>query len=249
MIPKTNTKQRSPVPRLIGTRHETSLHRQLKFSYVGCGRTEAEVAGFVADGISPEGEFIEVQTSNFGPFKRKAQELARLGRVRVIYPIIIAKYLEFFDSDGKHQYRRKSNRRGTPWDLFNVLIYAPDLPLIRGLTIELALVDASEQRIRDGKGSWRRQGLSIKDRALIAWHERIRLEKPADYLRFVPFERKERFTSAMLGERAGIRTNLARKTLYVLTRLGIVQKTGKERNALVYRVVSHKRVFPKLTMI
>ena len=221
----------------IGTWSETSLHRALKFSYTGLGRTEAEVDGFVADGISADGEFIEVQTGSFGPLKKKAQAFAAQGKLRIIYPVIITKYIEVFDTKGKRLYRRKSPRRGNPWDLFDALVYAPELPLIHGLTIELALVDVSEQRFRDGKGSWRRKGISIRDRNLLALHERIRLKKPSDYLRFVPFSKKELFTSANLGEKAGICRNLAQKTLYVLARLGVIEKTGKQRNTLIYRII------------
>jgi len=97
-------------------------------------------------------------------------------------------------------------------------------------------VDAVEQRVRDGKGSWRRKGLSIRDRQLITIHERICLKKPADYRRFIPFERNEQFTSANLAERVEISPGLARKTLYVLIKLGIVKRTGKQRNAFIYRL-------------
>jgi len=220
----------------IGTRCESSLHRALKFSYAG-RRTEREVAGFVADGISAQGEFIEVQTGSFAPLRKKAAKLIELGGLRVIYPVIITKYIEVYNAQGKREYRRKSPRRGSPWDLFAALVYAPELPLTRGLAIELVLLDASEQRSRDGKGSWRRKGVSIKDRRLLAVHERICLEKLADYLRFIPFTREESFTSASLGTRAGIRRELAQKTLYVLARLGIIEKTGKQRNMLVYRII------------
>jgi stalled ribosome alternative rescue factor ArfA len=151
--------------------------------------------------------------------------------------VVITKYIEVFGSNGKREYRRKSPRRGSPWDLFDALVYAPELPLTRGLVIELVLLDASEQRIRDGKGSWRRKGVSIKDHQLLAVHERICLEKLADYFRFVPFTPAECFTSASLSERANIRRELAQKTLYVLARLGIIEKTGKERNAVVYRII------------
>ena len=192
----------------------------------------------MADGISADGEYIEVQTGSFGPLKEKAQVFAAQGKLRIIHPVIIAKYMEVFDSKGKRLYRRKSPRRGSSWDLFNALVYAPELPLVHGLTIELALVDVSEQRVQDGKGSWRRKGVSIGDRKLLALHERIRLKKPSDYLRFAPFGAKEQFTSADLGEKAGIRRNLAQKTLYTLARLGVIEKAGKQRNALVYRIVT-----------
>jgi stalled ribosome alternative rescue factor ArfA len=223
------------VTKSIGTKHETSLHRDLKFRYAGQGGiTEAEVGGFVADGISAEGEFIEVQTGSFGPLKKKVKELALRGKVRIVYPVIINKYIEVSEKNGKRKYRRKSPRKGNPWDIFDALVYAPDLPLIPNLSIELALVDAEEQRVSDGKGSWRRKGVSIKDRTLLAIHERIYLEKPSDYLRFVPFGKKEPFTATELGHKAGISIDSARKTLYVLKKLGMVEKTGKRGNTLVY---------------
>jgi hypothetical protein len=216
----------------IGTKHESSLHRDLKFQYAGQdGQTEAEVAGFVADGINAEGEYIEIQTGSFGPLRKKALALRRL---KVIHPVIITKYIEVFNKKGRLQYRRKSPRKGQPWDLFNVLVYAPDLPLIPGLVIELALVDAAEQRVQDGKGSWRRHGVSIRDRQMLVFHDRITLKKPSDYIRFVPFKKNEKFTSALLAQKAGINVDLARKALYVLVKLGIVKKTGKQGNALVY---------------
>ena len=223
--------------RPIGTRNETSLHRDLKFSYAGQnGRTEAEVGGFVADGISASGEFIEIQTTNFAALREKIKEFTARGKLRIVYPAIITKYLEVFNTDGKRQYRRKSSRQGSPWDLFNALVYAPDIPLLPRLSVELVLVDASEQRVRDGKGSWRRKGLSIRDRQLITVHERICLKKLSDYRRFVSFQRNEEFTSASLAEKEGISLVLAQKTLYVLTKLGIVQRTGKQRNAFIYRL-------------
>jgi stalled ribosome alternative rescue factor ArfA len=184
----------------IGTKHESSLHRDLKFRYAGQGgQTEAEVGAYVADGISAEGEFIEVQTGSFAPLKKKVKELALRGTVCIVYPVIITKYIEVFDKRGKRKYRRKSPRKGNAWDIFDALVYAPDLPLIPGLSIELALVDAEEYRVSDGKGSWRRKGISIKDRKLLTVHERIRLEKPADYLRFVPFGKKKALYIGRIG--------------------------------------------------
>ena len=221
----------------IGTRNETSLHRDLKFTYAGeKGKTEAEVGGFVADGISADGEFIEVQTTNFAPLREKIHKFTAQAHLRIVYPAIITKYLEVFNTDGKRQYRRKSNRRGSSWDLFNALVYAPDLPLIPRVIIEIVLVDASEQRVRDGKGSWRRKGLSIRDRQLITIHERIPLKKVSDYRRFVPFKKNEDFTSTNLAEMTGISRMLAQKTLYVLTKIGIVSRIGKQRNAFIYRL-------------
>ena len=220
----------------IGTKCEYDLHRDLKYTYAGCrGRTETTIAGFVADGITAKGEVIEIQTGSFGPIRKKIEILAARGRVKIVHPVIITKYIEVFDVDGKRLYRRKSPRRGSPWDIFDALVYASEIPLIRGVTVELALVDADEIRFKDGKGSRWRRGISVRNRLMTAFHRRIRLKKPADYFRFIPFKKDEKFTSALLGKKTGIDVNLARKTLYVLTKIGIVEKTGKLRNAYIYR--------------
>jgi len=222
----------------IGTEKESSLHRKLKLQYTGYGgRIEARTGDFVADGISETGEIIEVQTGSFGPLKAKVEDFIARGKVRIIYPVAIVKYIEVFDKDKKSLvYRRKSPLKGSPWNLFDALLYAPELPLLRGVSIEIALVNIAEKRSQDGRGSWRRKGVSIFDRDLETWHESIRLEKKADYLRFVPFKKNELFTSSQLAERAGINTALAGKTLYVLTKLAIVKRTGKKGNSWLYKV-------------
>jgi hypothetical protein len=219
----------------IGTERESGLHRALKFRYAGLqGETETPVGSYVADGLSGEGEIIEVQTGSFGPLKEKVKDLTRRGPVRIIHPIIITKYIDVFDKEGKKQYRRKSPRKGAEWDLFKALLYAPELPLIQKLSIELALVDVLETRVADGTGSWRRKGQRIAGRDLAAWHGAVLLNTPRDYRRFIPFTAGESFTVNDLREKARIPRPLAGKTLYVLTKMGIVKRVGKKGNSWVY---------------
>jgi ribosomal protein S25 len=70
---------------------------------------------------------------------------------------------------------------------------------------------------------------------LAAFHGSVILKKRNDYYQFVPFKKKEQFTARELGERAEIDAAIARKTLYVLTKTGLVERIGKLRNAIVYR--------------
>jgi hypothetical protein len=207
----------------------------LKFRYAGAGSTEKEVAGFIADGVNQNGEFIEVQTGSFGPLKKKIAAFAALGRVTIIHPIVVNKYIELCDEKGKLLHRRKSPRHGCEWDLFYHLVHAPDLAAQPGLCIELALVDVTEKRINDGKGSWRRRGVSIQDRELAAWHGCLSLNCPADYRRFIPFADGEKFTAAQLARKTGIDAGLSRKTLYVLHKINVIQRTGKKGPAWLYQ--------------
>jgi hypothetical protein len=222
-------------PSKIGLLNESSLHRTLKFNYTSTGgKTEVEVNGFVADGINKNGEYIEVQTGSFAPLAKKIKEFVKHGKVRVIYPIALTKKIEVYGIDGKLLYRRKSPVKGSKWCIFNALIHAPQLPLIRGVTIEIVMVDITEKRIKDGKGSWRRKGISLHDRELTSWHESILFKKSADYLQFIPFKKKEVFTSSILSEQAGIDKWTARKALYVLTKLKVVKRNGKKGQSWVY---------------
>jgi hypothetical protein len=219
----------------IGVERESSLHRSLKFRYAASGDlTEKEISGFVCDGVGKSGELIEVQTGSFGPLKRKIPAFTAQFRVKIVHPIILCKYIELYDNAGALVRRRKSPRSGTVWDLFGSLLYAPELPLVPGLSVELALVDVTEKRVADGRGSWRRKGASIRDRELLAWHEAILLEKPRDYRRFAPFKKGEEFTVRDLAEKARIDTVSARKTLYVLHKMKLLKRKGKRGNSFVY---------------
>ncbi|GBU29139.1 hypothetical protein R84B8_02703 [Treponema sp. R8-4-B8] len=219
----------------IGTNNESSLHRALKFQYAGPGgKTEAEVGVFVADGIRKDGEYIEVQTGSFAPLIKKVKEFTSTGKVRIIHPVAVTKTIEVHAKNGKLLYRRKSPLHGTVWNIFNALLHAPTLPLIRGVKIEIALVDITEKRVKDGKGAWRRKGISIKDKKLSAFHESIILSKQKDYLRFIPFKKNEKFTVSSHAEKAGIKRWISQRAVYVLMKMNVIKRVGKEGNAWVY---------------
>jgi len=225
----------------IGTKNESELHRALKFHYSGYdGVTETVVGGYICDAQTSSGEIIEVQTGSFGPLRQKVKFLVESGKVRIVHPIIVQKYIELYDSEGKFIHRRKSPRCGSAWDLFNALIYAPELPLLPRLTVELALLDIIEKRIDDGAGSWRRKGVSITGRSLDALRQSLILQKPKDYRVFIPFKEKEPFTVRSLSLQAGISVTIARKTVYVLSKMGLIEKAGKQGNAIVYTMTRKK---------
>jgi hypothetical protein len=221
----------------IGTKKESSLHRSLKLRYSGIGgATETPIGDYVCDGQTIYGEIIEVQTASFGPIKEKVKDLTQNSKVRIIHPIIAQKHIELFDLDGGLLHKRKSPREGSIWDLFSALVHAPELPLLKNLTIELAVVDVTEKRLNDGEGSWRRKGVSIKNRFLKAWHSGIILKRKKDYLQFIPFKKNEQFTVRDLSEKAKINKALAQKTLYTLEKMKLLKRIGKSGKAIIYKL-------------
>jgi hypothetical protein len=150
--------------RSIGTERESALHRALKLGYAGpSGAVEVAAEGYVCDAVTDAGEIIEVQTGSFGPLKGKVAALVAGRRVRVVHPIPVLRQIEVYDVDGALLRRRRSPRRGNPWDLFAALVYAPTLALLPNVIIELALIEMVERRVQDGRGSWRRGGASVRE--------------------------------------------------------------------------------------
>jgi hypothetical protein len=220
----------------IGTFREKSLHAALKRHYAGDrGLVEAQVGQYVCDAVRENGEVVEIQTANFGSISRKLEDLTKSSTVRLIHPISRTRTIELLDLDGSVIRRRKSPRKGNEWDLFSQLVRAPRLPLLPGLTIELVFVDETELRLNDGAGSWRRKGVSIVDRRLDAIRETIVLEKTADYRRFLPLGLPQEFGAKELACAGSIGPTIARRALYVLKRIGLVEETGKRGNAKLYR--------------
>ena len=220
----------------IGTKNESSLHRSLKFYYAEPGKTETTMAGYVCDAIGADGELIEIQTGNFSGLKKKIPVLAKSGKVRLIYPVIAVKTIELRDTGGNLISRRKSPKKGTVWNIFDELVYAPEILKLKNLTIEIIYVDAIECRRKDGKGSWRRKGVSIEDRILQDRREGIVLKRKADWKQYFLPIKKECSTKA-LALAAKINPETARKTIYTLEKAGILKKTHKDGRSWIYRIM------------
>ncbi len=227
-------------PRSIGTERESALHRALKLRYAGpYGTVEVATGGYVCDALTDSGEIIEVQTGSFGPLKTKIEALALTNPVRVVHPIAVLRHIEVYDQEGQMVRRRRSPRGGTPWDLFAALVYAPRLALLPNVRIELAMIEVVERRVQDGRGSWRRRGVSVHEKTLAATREVIVLQTPEDYERVFPFPGEKEFTVRDLAAAVPIRVSLAGKAVYVLTAMGLLERTGKRGNAWLYSRVPH----------
>ncbi len=228
----------------IGTYKESSLHKALKSRYAGTrGKSEVERDSYICDAVCENGEIIEVQTGSFGPLKEKVLNLALYNTVRIVHPIILSKMIELYDENNNLIRKRKSPRKGSFWDLFKVLLYAPELAAEKNVIIELIAVDLSEIRKDDGQGSWRRKGASVIDKIPRAFYESLILKTKKDYQFFIPFSKNETFTSSDMATKAGISPALARKTLYTLTKIGLIFRIEKKgRSVGVVQWLEHQIV-------
>ena len=88
----------------------------------------------------------------------------------------------------------------------------------------------------DGEGSWRRKGISIKDRRLLNVFDRIVFEESQDFLQFLPKNLDRYFTNKVLAAKLGISIRLAQKISYCLREMGAISITGKKNNELIFKI-------------
>ncbi len=220
----------------IGTLREKSLHAALKAWYAGPGdRIEAPVDGYMIDIVRGD-LLIEIQTRNFFAMKEKLAALTSSHPVRLVHPIAAEKWiLHLQEAGAEPAARRKSPRRGRVEHLFTELVRFPRLVAHPNFSLEVLLIQEEETRLQDGKGSWRRKGWSIADRRLVSVLERVELNGPEDFRRFLPEALPRPFTSRDLARLRGLHLSLAGKLLYCLREMGLVEVSGRKGRSYLYQ--------------
>ena len=215
---------------------EYSLHSEIKDWYKISGdELEVKVEDFVVDILRGK-LLIEIQTRNFSAVKKKLVKLLLNNQVRLVYPISKLKWIVHESRTGQFLRRRKSPKKGKLLDLFYELVHTPTLIEDRNFSLEVLLIEEEVLRCNDGRGSWRRRGVSVKDRKLMNVFDRIVFEDSRDFLEFLPKELDECFTNRVLALKLGISINLAQKITYCLRKMGAVSIAGKKGNELLFQI-------------
>ena len=219
----------------IGLEKERSLHASIKEWLALPGdRFEVSVDNFIVD-IVRNDLLIEIQTKNFSNIRKKLYALIKNHPLQLIYPIPKEKWIvQVGKTDNEIVNRRISPKKGKLIDLFDELVRIPDLINEENFSIAVLMIQEEEIRCRDGKGSWRRKGVSIKDRKLIDVIEKIEFNHKRDFLEFLPEELDRPFSNKTLAKCIGIPVYKARKMTYCLKKMGVIKEVGKNRNELLF---------------
>jgi len=218
----------------INIKHEKSLHSSIKQWYAMPGdRLEVKVDKYIID-LVREDSLIEIQTKNFSAIGNKLRELVKYNKVRLVHPIAIEKYIVTLESTEEIISRRKSPKKGKLIDLFDELVRIPDLIEEENFTLEILMTKEEEIRCKDGKGSWRRKGISIKDRKLVEVVEKVTFNEKGDFLIFIPKDLPKNFTNKDLAKTLKVTVYKARKITYCFRKMNIIKEVGKLRNELIF---------------
>jgi len=217
--------------------NEHPLHSAIKHWYsLPNDEVEVNIGGFVVD-IMRGNLLIEIQTKNFSAIKKKLEKMVRGYSVRLVYPIAKQKWIVRVTPSGEILSRRKSPKKGRLIDLFIELVHLPDMIRDKNFSLEVLMIKEEEVRCNDGRGSWRRRGVSIKDRNLIDVIESVLFRDERDFLRFLPRELLEPFTNKDLSRSIDVSINLARKITYCLRKMGVIAEDGKRGRERLFRIL------------
>jgi hypothetical protein len=225
------------------------LHLALQRHYAGeDGALEALIGGFRVDALR-DGVAYEIQTRNFRALREKLAALTSHAPVVLVYPLAQTRFLVRLDpQSGAEVSSRRSPKHGRLADVGWEIVYLAEALRDRRLSLEVLLTVERELRRDDGQGSWRRGGVSIVGRELVAIVETHRFDKPKDFARLLPAGLPRPFTVADLAARGGLSGKLAGRLAYGLRGLGVLEVVGKKGNAYLYRRVGRKRHTPPPTL-
>ncbi|MDD2430141.1 MAG: hypothetical protein PHD88_04595 [Firmicutes bacterium] len=224
----------------IGLINESSLHKALKEYYKALDQgfvCEVNVDGYVVD-LKNNERIIEIQTANFPGIKTKLKNLLEKNQVVLVYPLAKDKWITKLTPEGVILSRRLSPKHCKFQDAFSEFVYIAEILPHPNLTVELLLIQEEEIRVDDGKGSWRRKGVSIKEHHLLNVLDKLTLNSEEDYLAFLPESLEDTFTNRDLAKIGRLNLALARKISYTLRKMGLIKVKKQKGNKNYYKRVN-----------
>jgi len=208
----------------------------LKQLYVGgSDQTEHALEGFRIDAVRHTGDLVEVQTGNFAAIRPKLARLLKQRRVILVHPVCGTRFIVKMDKrTGKAGPRRRSPKHGDYADVFEELVYIPNLLSSPNLTIEVVLTEEEERRYPlRGRGA-RGRSKFRSERTLLRLLGRRSFKGAHDYLAFLPEDLQSPFTTRGLALSMGVEEYTARQVAYCLREVGLLETVGKIRNNILY---------------
>lgn len=222
----------------IGTLREKTLHTVLKNYYEPYSDShEIKLGSYVADIVGENG-IIEIQTANFNKLRKKLESFLALTTVTVVYPIPSTKYLIWLDENtGETTKKRKSPKRGTPYQVFFELYKIKSLIKHENFRLIIVMLDITEYRYLNGWSDNRKKGSSRYDRIPTDIIDELYINNVRDFNKLIPKELPAEFTAKDFKLASGLSIKTAQTALNILNYVGAVERVSKKGNAFVYKKV------------
>ena len=219
----------------IGTLGEKTVHAVLKYYYAPEERYhEIRIGNFIAD-ICKEGEIIEIQTRHFYTMRAKLDYFLQDYEVTIVYPIPHIKYLRWVDPEtGEIRPPRKCPKKGKIYNIIPELYRIKPYLSNEHLHFILIFLDIEEYRILDGWSKDKKKGSTKTDKIPTSLVEEWRIDTQEDFLRFLPEDLPETFTSKDVSALCKIPLQTASTLLHILYDLKLIDRIGKTGNAYLY---------------
>ena len=213
----------------IGTLSEKSLHAALKcYLEPDTAYHEIPVGKYIAD-IAKGNMITEIQTRALYRLASKLSTFLVENSVTLVYPIVQEKILVISDAQTGEITTRKSPKKQKEIEVLAELYGLREFLTHPRFRVKVILLTAEETRV---KKKSRVEKCDLLPKEILS---EFILEMPTDYLRFLPQDLSEDFTSEALAKKMKIKLSTAQTALNLLTRLGILEKTGKNGRFITYK--------------
>lgn len=220
----------------IGTLSEKTVHAVVKhYMEPNEDYHEVPLEGFVAD-IFREDAVTEIQTAHFNVLRRKLDKFLPLYPVTIVYPIPAVKWVIWVDpGSGAEVSRRKSPKKGSPYQAFNELYKIKSYLGDPNLRILFLFIDMEETRLLDGWSRDKKRGATKYDRIPLELVDEMLFERVEDYRMMIPPELSG-FTTKEYAKSTKIPLSHAQTALNIFYYLNVVERIGKKGNSYLYEV-------------
>lgn len=224
----------------IGTLSEKTLHAVLKNYFEPySGSQEIKIGGFIADIVGENG-IIEIQTRAFDKLRKKLECFLEAAPVTVVYPVAFNKWLVWINNEtGEMSERRRSPKKGSPYEIFSELYKIKHLLLNGNLRFCIVMLDIVEYRNLDGYSKNKKKGSSRSERIPTDIIDEIYIDSVYNYNKLIPEQLPVEFTASDFKKAAKISLSTAQTALNVLKHVGAVEHIGKSGRAFLYKKSAH----------
>ncbi len=221
----------------IGTYKEKSQHLVLKMYYEpDTSFHEISVCGHIADIMNGEG-IIEIQTKAFSSLKQKLGDYLKDNKVKIVYPCAVKQRVCWTDPDTGET--KMGNFRSYPKRIYKLLpelLYISEYLFSDNLSIEVVYTSVSDNRLADGYGDLRKARATKVDIFPEEIIDIFTINNREDLITLLPFENGQTLTRASISGMTGITGRNLWMEIRLLEVLGIIKKTGKKGNQIIYTV-------------